>query len=332
MKLKVYYSDDFLKHNQPSHPENAERLRSIIKAVRESEMEIDFAEPQPLAEKDILAVHDPNMVKLVEKLSEKGGWIDFDTYVSIGSYEIAKLAAGAVCKLAEEICADEVKNGFALVRPPGHHADKYRSMGFCLFNNAALAANALTKKGKKVLIFDHDVHHGNGTQDIFYERNDVLYQSFHLSPHYPGTGSIEEIGEKDGEGFTVNAPLPRGAGEGTVMTLLEEVFIPIAEQFKPDIIIVSAGFDSHYTDMLGGLRLRSDTFYKMIKELKKVQPRLMCTLEGGYNLNLLGKLVVSELEAMAGKELSYTEDEKETRDAREVVNAIKRKMRDYWNI
>lgn len=332
MKLRIYYSDDFLKHNQPSHPENADRLKTIVRSLQSSNLEFEIVQPKPLDEDSLLAVHDQDMVELVKKLSKKGGWIDYDTYISIGSYEVARLAAGAAYMLAEDICSGKADNGFALVRPPGHHANRYRSMGFCLFNNAAIAADLIARKGKKVLIFDHDVHHGNGTQDIFYERKDVLYQSFHLSPHYPGTGSVDEVGEGDGEGYTVNVPLPRGAGGETLSILMDELFTPIAKQFKPDIIIVSAGFDSHYADALGGLMLTSRNFYEIIKKLKGVQPKLMSTLEGGYNLKYIGKLVISELEAMANKELSYVEEERETKKAIDAIEAAKKKMREYWEL
>jgi acetoin utilization deacetylase AcuC-like enzyme len=278
------------------------------------------------------------MIDYVRMLSERegGGWADLDTYLCRGSYEIALLAAGGVVQLAREVSSGKVQNGFALIRPPGHHATRDRAMGFCLFNNVALAANAVAREGKKVLIFDHDVHHGNGTQDIFYRRKDVLYQSLHLSPHYPGTGAIEEVGEGEGKGYTVNAPLSRGLGDRALDALLDEIFIPIAERFEPDIIIVSAGFDSHYLDLLGGLRLTKGGFAGIIKRLQSVQSRLLCSLEGGYNLDVLGELVLTELRCMLGEEISLEESleerVEETDKIKDIISRIREELGRYWDI
>ena len=334
MMTLIVYSDRFLEHDQFNHPENSERLVSIMRTLRKSKTfeKLNIISPQPLDEKDILEVHSEEMIKKIRELSETGGWIDPDTYVCLGSYDIARLAAGGVVMLASKIISGEDENGFALVRPPGHHATKNRSMGFCLLNNVALAAYSISKKNKRVLIFDHDVHHGNGTQDIFYESGKVMYQSFHLSPHYPGTGDIDEIGEGDGEGYTINLPLPRGAGERTILEVMDEVFIPVAEEFKPDLIIVSAGFDSHYQDMLGGLRLSAESFYNIICKLKSVQPRIICSLEGGYNLEKLGMLVLSEILAMSGKELDYREKVEETVYAKDRIDELKKILKEYWSL
>ena len=333
MMTLIVYSDRFLEHDQFNHPENSERLVSIMRTLRKSKTfeKLNIISPQPLDEKDILEVHSEEMIKKIRELSETGGWIDLDTYVCLGSYDIARLAAGGVVMLASKIISGEDENGFALVRPPGHHATKNRSMGFCLLNNVALAAYSISKKNKRVLIFDHDVHHGNGTQDIFYESSKVMYQSFHLSPHYPGTGDIDEIGEGDGEGYTINLPLPRGAGRDTIIEAMKEIFIPIAKQFKPDLIIVSAGFDSHYQDPLGGLRLDIGTFYQIIKLLRSVQRRLICSLEGGYNLEKLGNLVLAEIKAMFDMEGDEKEVE-ELHHAKDRIDELKRKVREYWDV
>lgn len=330
----IAYSDRFLEHDNFSHPENSERLLSILRTLRGSEIfdRLNQLSPEPIDEKDILEVHSHDMVQKIKELSETGGWIDMDTYVCVNSYEVARLAAGATVMVASKIISGEDETGFAIVRPPGHHATRSRSMGFCLLNNVALAAHSVVSKGKKVLIFDHDVHHGNGTQDIFYESSKVMYQSFHLFPHYPGTGYIDEVGKGDGEGFTVNLPLPRGAGEKTVIQAMDEIFIPIAEQFKPDLIIVSAGFDSHYQDMLGGLRLSVGSFYKIINRLRSVQSRIMCSLEGGYSTDRLGTLVLSEIYAMLGEDFNYNEEVKEEVHARYRIDDLKRIMREYWDL
>ena len=330
----IAYTDKYLEHDNINHPENSERLVSIMRVLKRSGImkEVKLVEPKPCDENIILEVHSEEMVNKVKELSETTGWIDLDTYVCIGSYEIARLAVGAVLDLAETILSGEDETGFALVRPPGHHATRNRSMGFCLFNNVAITAHLLAKKKKKILIFDHDVHHGNGTQDIFYEDPRVMYQSFHLSPHYPGTGDIDEVGRGDGEGYTINLPLPRGAGRDTVIEAMRKVFIPIAERFKPDLIIVSAGFDSHYQDPLGGLRLDIDTFYQMIDLLRSVQRRLVCSLEGGYNLDKLGILVLTEIRAMMNLDRPIEERIDELSHAGDRIEKLKRRMREYWDI
>ena len=253
-----------------------------------------------------------------------------DTYTNEHTYRVAKLAAGGVVMAAEEILKGNYKNAYALVRPPGHHATRHHSMGFCIFNNVAIAANWLTERGKRVFIFDHDVHHGNGTQDIFYERSGVLYSSIHLYPHYPGTGKIDEIGIGEGEGYTINAPLPFGSGEECVSNLLDEIFIPIAQQFKPDFIIISAGFDSHYNDPLGGLQLGIDFYGEIIKKFKEMAP-IICSLEGGYVGTTLAKGVTKEISALIGKEIQYN-DKGNGRDCPDTLKNLKGKMKEYWDI
>ena len=332
--ISVVYSDKFLEHDNFNHPENSERLISIMRDLKKSEIfeKIKIVSPEPADEEKILEIHSKEMVENVKRLSETGGWVDMDTYVCPGSYEIARLAAGGVVMLASKVVSGEFDAGFALVRPPGHHATRNRSMGFCLINNVALAAHIISKENRRVLIFDHDVHHGNGTQDIFYESDRVMYQSFHLSPHYPGTGDIDEVGRDGGEGYTINLPLPRGAGDKTIMDAMDEIFLPVAEQFKPDLIIVSSGFDSHYQDALGGLRLSAESFYRIIEKLRSVQPKIVCSLEGGYNLSKLGVLVLSEIYAMHGEEFNYREKVEELIYARDRIDELKKILKKYWSL
>ena len=225
-----------------------------------------------------------------------------------------------------------IENAYALVRPPGHHASAERSMGFCLFNNAGLSAHELSKKGKRILIFDHDVHHGNGTQSIFYSRNDVMYQSFHVSPHYPGTGDVSEIGEGDGKGYTVNAPLGFGYGDGAVSDLLDEIFVPITQQFKPHLIIFSAGYDSHHSDQLGGLKLSANFFGEMIKRFQQVQPKIVITLEGGYNFQWIGKCLLSQIGQLMSQPLLFDDPIKGIDDATVVIKKMKKELSEYWNL
>lgn len=335
MTTQVVYSEEFDKHNNMGHPENASRLHVMMDEIKKSPFykDLEFLKPKLLSEETLYEIHSKDMVEKIKEISETGdSWIDLDTYVCKSDYETARLAAGGVLELCKNVIKGEADNGFSLVRPPGHHATKDRSMGFCLFNNAAIAANELTKQGKKVLIFDFDVHHGNGTQNIFYDRNDVMYQSTHLSPHYPGTGDLNEIGTGDGEGFTINSPLYYGNGNHAVSRVLDEIFLPIAKQFRPDIIILSAGYDSHHTDPLGGLRLTADFYGEMTAKFNDIQPKIVCTLEGGYNLQWIGKCLASQLGQLTKNEVKYEDSTKEAESVDVVIKKLKDEMGSYWNI
>lgn len=335
MQTEIVYSKIFDKHTYIEHPENAERTKVMLEELRRQPFfkKLVFKEPMLLPENILYSVHSDAMIQEVKRLSETGnGWIDADTYVCKDDYITARLAAGGLLQLCRDVLHGDADNGVALIRPPGHHATKYRSMGFCLFNNAAISAHVLMEQGNRVLIFDHDVHHGNGTQDIFYDNDKVLYQSFHLFPHYPGTGSIDEIGLDKGEGYTVNAPLPHGSGENTINRLLEEIFLPIAEEFKPDIVIVSSGFDSHHLDPLGGLKLSANFYGELIKKFQKIQTKIVCTLEGGYNLNWIGKCLASIVGQLCSTPIYIEDTVKEYNHAEDVVNSLNNKMKNYWNI
>jgi len=335
MSTQIVYSDEFSKHNNRSHPENAERLKVILDEIKKSPInnKVEFIEPELLPEKTLYDIHSERMIDQIREMSsEYETWIDMDTYVCKSDFETARLAAGGLLKACNNVINGKVENAFALIRPPGHHATKNRSMGFCLFNNAAIAANELSKTGKKTLIFDFDVHHGNGTQEIFYDRNDVMYQSYHLFPHYPGTGNVDEIGIGEGEGFTVNIPLSNGNGNNAISRALNEVFLPIAKQFKPDLIIFSSGYDSHHQDPLGGLKMTSHFYGEIIKKYQKIQPKIVCTLEGGYNLDWIGKCVVSQLGQMVGKVIDFKDTTTEIENIDEIIKEIKYEMKRYWKI
>jgi acetoin utilization deacetylase AcuC-like enzyme len=183
-----------------------------------------------------------------------------------------------------------------------------------------------------VLIFDHDVHHGNGTQAIFYGRRDVMYMSFHLWPHYPGTGAALEIGEGAGLGYTVNAPLGFGIGDESVRLLFDEVFVPVARQFQPDLVLVSAGYDSHHSDPLGGLRLTAGFFGEMIRRLQEVQPKVVCTLEGGYNLSWIGRCFLSQIGELVGRPQSFTDEGIGSGDVRPLIAELKKALGPYWRL
>jgi acetoin utilization deacetylase AcuC-like enzyme len=335
MKTPIVFSDRFNQHDTADHPENADRLYVMLDALEQASFykQLQFVEPEMLPEKLLYEVHSAEMIQRIKDISEHGdSWIDLDTYVCKSDYETARLAAGGVAQVCRSVIEGDAQNAYALVRPPGHHASAERSMGFCLFNNAGLAAHELTKKGNRVLIFDHDVHHGNGTQSIFYSRNDVMYQSFHLSPHYPGTGDVSEIGDGDGKGYTINAPLGFGHGDGAVSQLFDEIFIPITEQYKPHLIIISAGYDSHHSDQLGGLKLSANFFGEMIKRFQDVQPRIVCTLEGGYNLQWIGKCFMSQLGQMMSHPFQFDDPIQGTDNVEAVIDKMKKELGNFWEL
>jgi acetoin utilization deacetylase AcuC-like enzyme len=205
-------------------------------------------------------------------------------------------------------------------------------MGFCLFNNASIAAYELAKFDNRILIFDPDVHHGNGTQEIFYQRKDVLYQSFHVSPHFPGTGKVQEIGKGEGKGYNMNAPLAHGNGEKAVSRIINDIFLPVAKQFDPDLIIVSSGFDGHHSDFLGGLRLTVDFFGQLIKQYQQVQSKLVCTLEGGYSLDYIGNCFISQVGQLAGYPQKFKDSTDEHDTSKQVYTQLKKKLDPFWKL
>ena len=335
MTTQIVFSDEFAKHDTANHPENADRLYVLLDALEQAPFykQLEFIQPDMISEQLLSEVHSAEMIHRIKEISETGdSWIDLDTYVCKSDYETARLAAGGVAKVCKNVVKGTIENAYALVRPPGHHASAERSMGFCLFNNAGLSAHELSKKGKRILIFDHDVHHGNGTQSIFYSRNDVMYQSFHVSPHYPGTGDVSEIGQGDGKGYTVNAPLGFGYGDGAVSDLLDEIFVPITQQFKPHLIIISAGYDSHHSDQLGGLKLSANFFGEMIKRFQQVQPKIVITLEGGYNFQWIGKCLLSQIGQLMSQPLLFDDPIKGIDDATVVIKKMKKELSEYWNL
>ncbi|HIH00395.1 MAG TPA: histone deacetylase [Thermoplasmata archaeon] len=335
MTTQIVFSDEFNKHDTADHPENADRLYVMLDALEQTPFykKLEFIKPEMISEKLLHEVHSSEMIERIKEISKQGdSWIDLDTYVSKSDYETARLAVGGVAQVCRNVVKGDAQNAYALVRPPGHHASAERSMGFCLFNNAGIAAHELSKKGKRILIFDHDVHHGNGTQSIFYSRSDVMYQSFHLSPHYPGTGDICEIGDGDGKGYTINAPLGFGHDDRAVSQLFDEIFLPIARQYKPHLIIISAGYDSHHSDPLGGLKLSANFFGEMIQRFQDIQPKIVCTLEGGYNLQWIGKCLLSQLGQMMYHPLRFDDEIKGNDDVTDVIRMMKKELKEFWEL
>ncbi|REJ80131.1 MAG: histone deacetylase [Planctomycetota bacterium] len=291
----------FERHVTGAHPECPERLQSIRRRLNADGL-IERCLPGPIrdaTEEEIGRVHPPEHVALIRELAEQGGGrIDSDTVVSPESYEVAVSAAGTGCSAVDRVLSGEAKRALCLIRPPGHHATRNRAMGFCLFNNIAIAAeHARAAHGlKRVLIVDWDVHHGNGTQDIFYADGDVHFFSMHRSPFYPGTGAAEETGTGPGAGATWNVPMAFGATREDYFRTFQETLESAAESCKPELILVSAGFDAHRSDPVGSLGLESEDFATLTQIVLRVAAefsggRTVCLLEGGYHLVALADSV-----------------------------------------
>jgi acetoin utilization deacetylase AcuC-like enzyme len=308
MDTAYVYDPIYLEHDLPGHPEHAGRLRSILDRLSDEGVlaRLRLLEPRPATEEELQRVHTADHVAHVRRVAESGGgYLDSDTYVSPRSFEAALAAAGGVVRAAEAAVAGEIANAFALVRPPGHHATPTQAMGFCLFNNVAVAARAALAGGgvERVLIVDFDVHHGNGTQDIFADDPSVFYFSTHQYPHYPGTGHWSEVGHGAGEGTVLDVPLPPGVGDVGYARILDELLWPLAKRCRPDLILVSAGYDAHWNDPLAQMNLSLAGYAHMGRELVEVagqlcHGRIVFALEGGYQLDVLACGVLNAFYAM----------------------------------
>jgi len=307
----ILYHEDFLHHDTGNHPESPRRL-VVMKDAIESCPEcsgVEWIDPVVCGEVDILRCHTSGHHEHIKKTAERaatGGsiiWLDPDTPVSAGTYKAACRAVGASCQAVDMVLNDGYQSVWALVRPPGHHATPERAMGFCLFNNAACAAEYARAKHnlERIMIVDYDLHHGNGTQEIFYEDSGVLYTSIHQSYHFPGTGHLNEIGSGEGRGFTVNFPVLAGNGDGEFALYMREIVANLASQFKPQLLIVSVGFDAHHLDPLGFLQVSSAQYGKMVLLLRAIASDLgigiVYTLEGGYSLEAQAESIVESMKA-----------------------------------
>jgi acetoin utilization deacetylase AcuC-like enzyme len=310
MKAGLVYDPIYLEHDTGDHVENSRRLVEAISYLKETGLKekLTCLLPRPASLEELEMVHAPEYISYVKSKAEKGGgWLDPDTVMSPKSYEAALYAAGGLLVAVEEVMKGEVDNSFALVRPPGHHAIRDRAMGFCIFNNVAIAAKfALSKFSlNRVLIADFDVHHGNGTQDSFYADPRVLYFSTHQYPFYPGTGWMAETGTGEGEGTTVNFPMAAGWGDEEYLGAFNEVLIPLARRFQPQLILVSAGFDAHWADQLAMMRVTITGFAQMAMILRELaaelcRGRLIFTLEGGYNLRVVSSSIKAVFDVLLG--------------------------------
>jgi len=334
MKTGLVYHPVYLDHDTDGHPERKERLTAILNRVKQENLPVEYITPNPATLDQIAQVHGRRYIDTVKAVCEQGGgYLDVDTILSRGSYEAAVMAAGGIISGIDAVMGD-FDNAFALVRPPGHHAMPSRGMGFCIFNNAAVGARYAQAIGlKKVLIVDWDVHHGNGTNAIFYSDKSVLYFSTHQYPHYPGTGRIEDVGADGAEGSKVNVPLPSGTGDEGYLQVFREILVSVAMEFKPDIVLVSAGHDIHKDDPLGGMSLTPAGFGAMAGVVKEIadkccQGRLVATLEGGYNIEAQADAMVAEIKAFQGSAPDiHGTDLKVARR----IEEVKKVHKAYWN-
>ena len=301
-KVGFIYDPVYLKHNTgENHPENYKRLISINNHIKPIEDKLINIKPRKATAKDVALVHDIYYPQEIMDLCSGGGtYLDPDTVCSVFSYEAALYAVGAGLEAVDQIINGNVERVFCSVRPPGHHAEYSKAMGFCIFNNIAITAKYAQQKGfEKVFIVDFDAHHGNGTQKAFYEDDTVFYFSTHQYPFYPGTGSKEEKGTGKGYGYTYNIPLPAGTGDEVYIPIYQEELPKLIENFKPDIILVSAGYDLHILDPLTHLEVSTEGIEEIVKGiLNSYKVPFIFMLEGGYHLEALGESVKTTLEKM----------------------------------
>lgn len=293
----------FLEHDPgPGHPESPARLARIVAELRQQPVAgTAWGTARPASDAELAAVHEPQHLASLAALTGRHALLDEDTLVSPRSWDAARLAAGAAVQAVEEVLSGRAANAFVLARPPGHHAEVDRAMGFCLVNNAAVAAEVARRAGAaKVAIVDWDVHHGNGTQHLFADRRDVLYLSVHQYPLYPGTGAPQEIGGGEGAGFTINCALPPGQGDAEYGAVFNDVVLPALDRFGPDLLLVSAGFDAHARDPLAQMNVSERGFAAMCTGVLAQVPRAVLLLEGGYDLDALAASVRACVQVMTG--------------------------------
>lgn len=316
--LIYFYPQGHENHYEAGHPERPERVEAIHLALEENGLWESYPRIQPIELPDnvLRKIHKPDYLEALEEICRRGMHFDADTYTTPASWDLALKSAGGAASVATSVWNREAKCGFALTRPPGHHATQGRAMGFCLLNNVALAAEYLVQfeGASRLAIIDLDLHHGNGTQDIFYSRGDVFYISTHQYPHYPGTGWLDETGVGPGEMKTANFPLPHFSGDQEFTAILDEIILRLLDRFQPEMIMVSYGFDPHWKDPLGNLQLTSQGYGKLIEKLvdwadQSCQGRISLFLEGGYNLEAAKSCSLAVVSALLGEKIPSSFDE-----------------------
>ncbi len=347
MNTEIFFHDIFTKHIlSPSHPESPERLTASLEFIKKEgnidEDMVSLVTPTPASIDEISPLHDIEYIEQVKRKSEGGGgYFTLDTSVNSYTYDAALHAAGAGIMAVDHVMDGETKNAFVLCRPPGHHAERDRAFGFCFINNIAVAAQHLISiRGvDRVMIIDYDAHHGNGTQNAFYERSDVLYVGLHQDGRtlFPGSGKPSEVGSGDGRGYNINIAMYPGAGDESYALAFDEIIAPVVESFKPEFILISSGFDAHFMDPLTTLGLTTSGFAMMnsrIHEMAKrsSQGRLVYFLEGGYNIEVMQKESLNLIEELSGRPItlfadSYSESDTSMAHTRRVIELLKTELK-----
>jgi len=333
---KLYFDHD----NGSGHPESQERLFAIVDMLRGTKLldEVVRIEPRDATKEEITLVHEPRYFDLIYSTrGRRRVFLDADTSTCPVSFNAAIRAAGGMLSSIESVLNREVDMAFPIVRPPGHHAEKNRAMGFCLFNNVAVGAAYVNKFHgmERILIVDWDLHHGNGTQQMFYDSPQILYFSTHQYPYYPGTGGIEEIGTGNGTGFTINVPLSPGMGDKEYIRIFSHILRPVIGQYKPQLILVSAGFDTYFEDPLGGMKVTAKGFAQMTRFLMEMaeehcEGKIILILEGGYNLDGLWESTKQVIEELLGKtQTDYGNLTEETK-ADSIIASVKKTHSEFW--
>ncbi len=341
MKTGIVRDPIYLEHLRGfPHVESPRRLEVLYDMLdRNFADRLYPVSSRPAAPEELTAVHTPEHIRRVAATAGRvHDSLDPDTQTTAQSYEAALHAAGGVSALIDAVLDGEIENGFALVRPPGHHAEARRAMGFCLFNNVAIgAAYARRRRGlERILIIDWDLHHGNGTQHSFWDSPEVLYFSTHQYPYYPGSGALDEVGGKEAPGFTVNVPLSSGCLDEDFAQIFERILVPIGRQFKPELILVSAGFDTYYEDPLGAMMVTPKGFARLTRIVRGLaeavcRGRLLLALEGGYHLNGLSQSVLAVLRELQGDSVLTTEETRaDTRADLPIVRQVWTVQQPYW--
>lgn len=335
--MSIVFDESYLRHKQSSyHPEKPERLKAIKDKMAEHSLWKNIVKPRSATTDELLLNHSERYIRRIENTPE--GYLDPDTYLREETYGIARKAVGGALDAAGRAYGRK-EASLALLRPPGHHATRDHAMGFCYFNNIAVAAKKMKKDLDRIAIIDLDVHHGNGTQDSFYGSDEVLYVSTHQRYIFPGTGAAPEVGDGKGEGYTVNIPFDSGAGDASFRLAVDKIILPLVRQYEPDMIMISMGTDTHYEEMLAGLTLSSRGYVENVKRLWRLSGelcewRLALFLEGGYALEPLGEMVAGVYAATEEKEipLRYDDVADKRGSGKGAVKRVLDIQRKYWDL